>query len=120
MPLLPEPGNALLAYMLARKEVDHDTLFVTMGDTPRPLTDQTLACMIRRRLKRAGVTLPEKVSYGAHSLRHRFACRHVTKLSLKALGELMGHRTLQATSTYARVDTAQLALAALPWPEVQR
>jgi site-specific recombinase XerD len=42
-------------------------------------------------------------------------------VSLKAVADLLGHRHLQTTQIYARVDHAMLLEVARPWPvEVKR
>jgi site-specific recombinase XerD len=39
--------------------------------------------------------------------------------SLKEIADVLGHRSLDTTAIYAKVDLEQLSDVALPWPEVQ-
>jgi site-specific recombinase XerD len=38
--------------------------------------------------------------------------------SLKEIADVLGHRSLDSTAIYAKVDIASLADVGLPWPEV--
>jgi site-specific recombinase XerD len=49
------------------------------------------------------------VRHGPHALRHACAGRLVAqRLSLKQIGDHLGHRSAYATRTYAKVDLAGL------------
>jgi site-specific recombinase XerD len=39
-------------------------------------------------------------------------------VSLKEIADILGHRSLDTTAIYAKVDMQRLAEVALPWPEV--
>lgn len=57
---------------------------------------------------------------GTHVLRHTAATRlHRGGASLKEVADLLGHRSLDTTAIYTKVDLPALAAVALPWPEVQ-
>ena len=57
---------------------------------------------------------------GTHVLRHTAATRmHQRGVSLKELADVLGHRSIDTTTIYAKVDLPRLAAVAMPWPEVQ-
>jgi integrase len=57
---------------------------------------------------------------GTHVLRHTAATRmHRRGVSLKEVADVLGHRSLDTTAIYAKVDLPSLAAVALPWPEAQ-
>jgi site-specific recombinase XerD len=57
-------------------------------------------------LQKAGLTLPH---YGSHVLRHACAAHLLAQgLSLKEIGDHLGHRSPQTTRVYAKVDLAAL------------
>lgn len=57
---------------------------------------------------------------GTHILRHTAATRlHRRGASLKEVADLLGHRSLDTTAIYTKVDLPALAAVALPWPEGQ-
>jgi integrase/recombinase XerD len=41
-------------------------------------------------------------------------------VSLRDIGQVLRHRDLATTATYAKVDSTALRDLALPWPEVPR
>jgi site-specific recombinase XerD len=56
---------------------------------------------------------------GPHALRHTFATRLLrTGQPIKAIADLLGHRSLSSIAIYAKVDVARLLEVAVEWPEV--
>lgn len=58
--------------------------------------------------------------WGTHVLRHTAATRllqHGAKM--KEIADVLGHRSIETTTIYAKVDIPQLKAMALPWPESQ-
>ena len=63
------------------------------------------AVVSRQLRKRA----PALKHHGPHSLRHACATRLINQgLSLKEIGDHLGHRHVEATRIYAKVDLARL------------
>jgi integrase len=59
--------------------------------------------------------------YCAYSLRHSFAMRLFQQgVGVKAIGDLLGHRSLEATCVYLRLNIAALRTVALPVPRLRR
>jgi integrase/recombinase XerD len=57
---------------------------------------------------------------GTHVLRHTAATRLLRRgATLKEIADVLGHRSLDTTAIYAKVDLPTLAAVVLPWPEVQ-
>lgn len=57
---------------------------------------------------------------GSHILRHTAASRMVQAgVSIKEVADILGHRSINTTCIYAKVDLPTLSLVAMPWPEVQ-
>lgn len=58
--------------------------------------------------------------YSSYCLRHSFAMRlFQRRVGVKAIGDLLGHRSLEATCVYLRLDTSALRVVALPLPRVR-
>ncbi|RWE91257.1 MAG: integrase [Mesorhizobium sp.] len=73
-----------------------------------------LGSIIRRSLRRAGIDSPTK---GTHQFRHGLASEMLRGgASLGEIGEVLGHRHVQTTAIYAKVDLDALRTLALPWP----
>ena len=60
-------------------------------------------------------------SAGAYVFRHTVASRMVQQgASLKEVADVLGHRSLDTTAIYAKLDLPRLREVALPWPGVLR
>ncbi|MCK3777342.1 site-specific integrase [Ensifer sesbaniae] len=71
-------------------------------------------CAIRRRLQRAGINAP---TTGAHQFRHGLASEMLRGgASLGEIGEVLGHRHVETTAIYAKVDLNALRTLAVVWP----
>jgi site-specific recombinase XerD len=106
-PLLPTVGNAIIRYLEhVRRPSPRREVFLTLLSPPRPLSRGALYSIVARRLKALGV---RTAHCGPHALRHACAARLVAAgLSLKEIGDHLGHRSPAATRIYAKVDLAGL------------
>ena len=106
-PLSRGVGQAILRYVRdGRPRRPERTLFLTLKTPIRPMTRQAIGHVVRRRLDRIGVTGKRR---GPHALRHGTA-QHLldSGLSMKEVGDYLGHRGIRATSAYARVQLGAL------------
>lgn len=116
-PLTDEVGESLLDYLQhTRPESSYPEVFLTLRAPYRPVQySTTLSEIIARRMCAAGITAP---TYGAHAFRHRFASRMLEHgHSLKSIADMIGHRCIQTTFIYTKVDSQALNQVALDWPE---
>lgn len=57
---------------------------------------------------------------GTHVLRHTAATNLLERgTALKEISDVLGHRCLETTTIYTKVDRTHLQSVAMPWPEVQ-
>lgn len=120
LPLTEDVGNSLLDYLQnSRPEVLHQEVFITLRAPYSPLrTTTVLSELIARRLRAAGIKSP---SFGSHAFRHCFASRMLENgHSLKFIADMIGHRCLQTTFIYTKVDFKNLKDVALEWPEKEK
>ena len=62
----------------------------------------------------------EVVSRGTHALRHTLASGMLASgVDLKGIADILGHRSLNTTYIYTKVDMARLSEVARPWLEVE-
>ncbi len=108
-PLCRPVGDAVLRYLqTVRPRLDQREMFVTLLAPFRPLCSKSVGGMVDRRLHLLGLSLPH---YGAHMLRHACATHLLAQgLSLKEIGDHLGHQSLEATRVYAKVDLAALRI----------
>ncbi|MBB4383657.1 tyrosine-type recombinase/integrase [Bradyrhizobium sp. SBR1B] len=89
-------------------------LFLRASAPVGPLTHYTIADLYQKRARQSGLPLQGTSSY---CLRHSFAMRLLDRgVGVKVIGDLMGHRTLESTCVYLRLQTGALREVALPLP----
>ena len=110
-PLLPSVGNALLQYLQSgRRPSPRREVFLTLISPYGPLSQGGLFNAVSARLKSLNVQFAH---HGPHALRHACAGRLVAEgLSLKEIGDHLGHRSASATRVYAKVDLTGLRAVA--------
>jgi site-specific recombinase XerD len=106
-PLIPSVGVAIIRYLqVVRPASTHRELFLTLTPPFRPLSGSALHGLTSKRLQALRI---ETTHHGPHALRHACAMHLVAEgLSLKEIGDHLGHRSTAATSAYAKVDLAGL------------
>jgi site-specific recombinase XerD len=108
-PLCRPVGDAVLRYLReARPRSDRQEVFLTVLAPFRPLLETAMSNAVKRRLHALGLSLPH---YGCHVLRHACATHLLTQgLTLKEIGDHLGHQSPETTRIYAKVDLAMLRL----------
>ncbi len=106
-PLTTDIGNAILRYVQqVRPAGDSRRLFLTIKAPIRPLAASSLHYLVAPRMRALDIHCPRQ---GPHALRHACATHLVAEgLSLKQIGDHLGHRSPDATRTYAKVDLVGL------------
>jgi len=115
--ILPIPtglGRTLVRYLKVRPATAHRHLFVRLGVLHGdPVTASVVRSAVRLAYHRAG--LPRSYT-GTHRLRHSLATQLVSAgASLKEVADVLGHRSLDSTAIYTKVDLPRLRRVALPW-----
>jgi site-specific recombinase XerD len=117
LPLLPPVGEALLNYLRhGRPQTDVREVFLRVraphGAFP---WGGSLHTIIHRRLKQAGIEV--KGRHGAHAFRFARASSLLNAaVPLKSIGDLLGHRSAEATHIYLRLDTDDLRAISIDLP----
>ena len=114
LPLMEPVGEAVLAYLRSgRPETDAREIFIRTRAPYRKLG--MLASAVRRRLRDAGVKPPGKS--GPHIFRHARAVEMLrAAVPQKIIGDLLGHRSSEATAPYLKLATEDLRAIALDVP----
>lgn len=107
LPLSHTVGEAILHYLQkVRPRVACRELFLTLRAPLRPLTGGAVGRLVTRRWQPLDVAIEH---HGPHSLRHACATRLINQgVSLKEIGDQLGHRDLETTRIYAKVDLTHL------------
>ena len=106
-PLLPAVAEALARYIdTARPPSSCQEVFLCMQAPIRPLKAGSIFDVANRRFIALGIAAAHR---GGHALRHACAVRLLAEgLTLKEIGDHLGHRSTSATSIYAKVNIAAL------------
>jgi integrase/recombinase XerD len=114
LPLSVPVGEALLAYLQrGRPKTDRREVFLRVRAPYLPL--RTLYSEVRRRLEAAGVKPQGKC--GPHTFRHARAVSLLrASVPRKVIGDLLGHRSYDATIPYLKLATEDLRAIALDIP----
>jgi integrase/recombinase XerD len=116
LPLPDVVGEAIAAYLRNGRPTTADTraVFVTVLPPARALGRGAVCGLVVRAASVAGVG-----HVNAHRLRHTLASDMLAGgADLPAIGQVLGHRMLEATAIYAKCDRATLRQIARPWPGV--
>lgn len=102
-PLVPVVGQAILRYLQeARPRSAFREVFLKLLAPVGPMTSRSLYTVVAHRMKRLGIQAPRR---GPHVLRHACAGHLLARgLSLKEIGDHLGHRSPDSTRIYAKVD----------------
>jgi site-specific recombinase XerD len=106
-PLRQSVGAAIIRYLKeVRPKSPHRQVFLTMRAPICPLSGGAMWAVVSRQLRNRALSIKH---HGPHSLRHACATRLINQgLSLKEIGDHLGHRDVEATRIYAKVDLVRL------------
>ena len=115
LPLSTEIGRAIAAYLRhGRPHSASRRVFLRANAPICDLRGSGVGSIVRHSLQRAGIEAP---TMGAHQFRHGLATEMLRQGgSLGEIGALLGHRSPQTTTIYAKVDITALRTLAMPWP----
>jgi site-specific recombinase XerD len=115
-PMTRRLSSALQVYLRhGRPECASAAVFIRHhAPLGKPLTPNGVCQVVLRLASRA--ELRSRVG-GTHILRRSLASRMLNAgATLKQIADFLGHKSIDTTSLYAKVDLATLSRVALPWP----
>jgi site-specific recombinase XerD len=114
LPLPAPTGNAIAAYLRTGRPKSESRQLLLCHRVPvgKPLSAVRVRGVVRRALCRIG-----HPRGGPHLLRRTFATvLHNRGAPLKEVADILGHKSIDTTAVYARLNLRQLEKVALPWP----
>ena len=117
LPLLPRVGEAILKYLQQGRPVTSARAVFLRARAPfHPLwAGSSLYHMVEDRLRQTGIKLERK--HGPHAFRHARAVSLLARgLPLKSIGDVLGHRSTEATNVYLKLATSELRAVGLDIP----
>lgn len=118
LPLAPQTLRILRRYLDVERlahGADHPELFLRARCPSGPIERWAIGDIFKKRVREAGIELP---GHNVYRLRHTFAMRLLTRgVGVKAIADLLGHRSLESTCAYLRLDVEMLRGVALDVPQ---
>lgn len=115
LPLTDTAGTILFRYLKkGRSPSSYRQVFLRVRAPAGVLKPTAVIEAFQRWTRLSGLPIPFQ---GAHCLRHSYAVYLLQRgTPLKMIGDLLGHRTVEATGAYLRLSTEDLREVALPVP----
>jgi len=115
LPLTDAVAEALIDYLeRSRPMVPYRELFLRVHAPNGPLERTAATDIFQYWTRRSGLDIPFQ---GSHCVRHSYAVHLLRQgVSVKAIGDLLGHRTTESTCIYLRLAVEDLRSVALPVP----
>lgn len=115
LPLADQTVRVLKFYLRrGRPASSHPQLFLRLRAPEGPIKPTAICDLYKKHSHQSGLPLDSSSSY---DLRHTFAMRLLDRgVGIKLIGDLLGHRTLESTCVYLRLQTKVLRDVALPVP----
>ena len=116
LPLTDEAGDVLARYLRkGRPRSRRRELFLRSRAPEGPLIPWAVNVILQNRLKLSGLELGR---ISPHTLRHSLAVHFLRRgVSMKCIGDTLGHRNLTSTAQYLRLNVDDLRKAGLPVPK---
>jgi integrase/recombinase XerD len=116
LPLPPRAHKAIVAYVRRGRLASADRHLFLRHRTPAGIgvSRDLVRSVVRRAFAKVGGCEQQT---GTHILRHTAATRlHGAGADIKQVADILGHRSIDTTAIYAKVDLDRLSRVALPWP----
>lgn len=115
LPLTNEVASAIAKHLRRTPPPSpYRRIFLRMRAPIGVLYSSAVADAFRSLVQRSGISIP---FHNPHSLRHSFAVNLLKEgTPLKTIGDILGHRSAESTSTYLRLATGDLREVPLPVP----
>ncbi len=107
-PLIRSVGDAILRYIKDVRQNDSSLreVFLTRRAPHRCLSHCAIYEFVSKKIKKLNLNIKH---YGSHALRHACATHLINEgISLKEISDLLGHKNLDTTRIYAKVDLINL------------
>lgn len=119
LPLLPELGNAIIDYLKHGRPVSKDSnCFIHVQSPYDRIHTSDIGNLVRKYITLSGINYSNR-KHGPHSLRHSFASALLKEnVPLPIISEVLGHRNMESSMFYLRIDTNSLSKCALEVPSV--
>lgn len=119
LPLPADVGEAIIDYLkYGRPESGDRHIFVQHTSPYLQLQEKAVSIIARKAICRSGIIIGQR-KHGSHALRHTLASFLLeVETPLPVISEILGHKSIQTSMNYLRIDTEHLRLCSLDVPPV--
>jgi len=119
LPLAPEVAEAICKYLQnGRPKARSRAVFLRHRAPIGPLSSKQVSTIVRKYILQAGIKNPPAL--GSHVLRHSMAtCLVNHGVPMKQISDILGHRSLESTYIYTKVDVRSLSDVSRPFPALK-
>lgn len=119
LPLAPEVAEAICKYLQnGRPKTRSRAVFLRHRAPTAPLSNKQVGTIVRKYILQAGIKNPPTL--GSHVLRHSMATCLVNQgVPMKQISDILGHRSLESTYIYTKVDVRRLSEVSRPFPALK-
>jgi site-specific recombinase XerD len=119
LPLAPEVAEAICKYLQnGRPKARSRAVFLRHRAPIGPLSSKQVGTIVRKYILQAGIKNPPAL--GSHVLRHSMATCLVNQgVPMKQISDILGHRSLESTYIYTKVDVRSLSEVSRPFPALK-
>lgn len=120
LPLLSNVGNAIIDYLkYGRPDSELKYIFLHLIPPYLRIKEPTLHSIVTEYMNLAGITNYQNKKHGPHALRHSLACHLLNKKTpLPIISEVLGHKNIESTMIYLKIDVNSLKQCALKVPKL--
>lgn len=117
LPLLPEIGNAIIDYLRYGRPISQDSnCFLHVQAPYQRMSVAGLGALVGRYMNLADISIINR-RHGPHALRHCLASALLKeKVPLPVISEILGHKNMESSMLYLRIDIDSLRKCALEVP----
>jgi site-specific recombinase XerD len=114
LPLLPEIGNAMIDYLKHGRPVSNDdNCFISILAPYRQIDPNAIGNMVVKYIALANINCSGR-KHGPHAIRHSFASELLREnVSMPIISAALGHKNMESTKIYLRIDMTSLKKCAL-------
>ncbi|HMG08269.1 MAG TPA: site-specific integrase [Mucilaginibacter sp.] len=114
LPLLPEIGNAMIDYLKHGRPVSNDdNCFISILAPYRQMDTNAIGNLVSKYIGLANINCSGR-KHGPHAIRHSFASELLSEdVSMPIISAALGHKNMESTKIYLRIDAGSLKKCAL-------
>lgn len=116
LPLFEDVGKAIIDYIRnGRPASDLEYVFISHKPPFQKFSKYNhLYTMFNKYLYKSGIQITPEKNHGLHTLRHSLATELMRKdIPIPVIAEILGHKSIETTMQYLRVDTEELRYCTL-------